>query len=224
MTIKKEILYPIFLECIEYTSDTFWENVFEDLAYGKTPYGTYLNKSFLCCNYKNKEFSYKIERKDPKVLYDDVYNLLAKKLCLLSVRDKLNKKIDFNNIEEEIKQTRESWVNIRKKNIKDLLIENFVINMKTKYSLTVKQSRKLMSDIFIAMIFKVITVKDINYKDGSIISIDGISFNEKEYNFDKDIYDVENEYRKCILVDKTVISENWDKYLSNLQKIANKNK
>ena len=224
MTIKKEILYPIFLECIEYTSDTFWENVFEDLAYGKTPYGTYLNKSFLCCNYKNKEFSYKIERKDPKVLYDDVYNLLAKKLCLLSVRDKLNKKIDFNNIEEEIKQTRESWVNIRKKNIKDLLIENFVINMKTKHSLTVKQSRKLMSDIFIGMIFKVITVKDINYKDGSIISIDGISFNEKEYNFDKDIYDVENEYRKCILVDKTFISENWDKYLLNLQKIANKNK
>lgn len=222
MTIKKEILYPIFLECLQYTTDTFWENVFEDLAYGKTPYGTYINKSFLCCNYKNKEFSYKIERKDPKVLYDDVYGLLAKKLCLLSVRDKLNKKIDFNNIEEEIKQTRESWTNIRKKNIKDLLIENFVINMKTKYSLNVKKSRKLMSDIFIAMIFKVITVKDINYKDGNITSIDGITFSENEYNFHKDIYDLENDYRKCILVDKPLISENWDKYLYNLQKIANK--
>ena len=222
MTIKKEILYPMFLECIQYTSDTFWENVFEDLAYGKTPYGTYLNKSFLCCNYKNKEFSYKIERKDPKVLYDDVYNLLAKKLCLLSVRDKLNKKIDFNNIEEEIKQTRENWTNIRKKNIKDLLIENFVINMQKEYSLSVKQSRKLMSDIFIAMIFKIITVKDINYKDGVITSINGICFNQNEYNFDKDIYDVENEYRKCILVDKALISENWDKYLLNLLKIQNR--
>ena len=37
MPIKKEIIYPVFLECCEFSSDTFWANVFEDLAYGKTP-------------------------------------------------------------------------------------------------------------------------------------------------------------------------------------------
>ena len=85
MTGKKDILYPIFLECLQYTTDTFWENIFEDLAYGKTPYGTYINKNFLCCNYKNKEFSYKIEKKNADQLYNDVFNLLAKKLGLLSL-------------------------------------------------------------------------------------------------------------------------------------------
>jgi hypothetical protein len=220
MPVKKEILYPIFLECLQYTADSFWENVFEDLAYGKTPYGTYINKNFLCCNYKNKEFSYKIEKKDAELLYNDVYNLLVKKLGLMSIRDKLNKKIDFNNIEEDLILARKNWNNIRKKNIKDMLIENFVINMKNKYSLNVKQSRKLISSIFIGMIFKVISAKDINYENGEIISIDGFSFKDNEISIERDIYDMDNEYRKCILIDKTLMSDNWEKYLSNLQKLA----
>ena len=96
MPIKKEIVYPIFLECCQYTTDIFWENVFEDLSYGKTPYGTYITKDFLCCNYKDKEFSYKIEKnKDTEQLYNDIFNLLSKKLGLLSQRDKIKKKIDF---------------------------------------------------------------------------------------------------------------------------------
>ena len=75
--MKKEIIYPVFLECCQFTIDSFWENIFEDLAYGKTPYGTYINKDFLCCSYKDKEFSYKIERKDSEKLYKDIYNLLV---------------------------------------------------------------------------------------------------------------------------------------------------
>jgi len=220
MPVKKEILYPMFLECLKYTSDSFWENVFEDLAYGKTPYGTYINRSFLCCNYKNKEFSYKIEKKYPEQLHNDVYNLLVKKLGLMSIRDKLNKKINFNNIEEELKLSRKNWNNIRKKNIKDMLIENFVINMKNKYSLNIKQSRKLISSIFIGMIFKVITVKDIEYENGEITSIDGFNFKKNEILIERDIYDIDNEYRKCILIDKTLMSDNWEKYLANLKKLA----
>ena len=35
----------------------------------------------------------------------------------------------------------------------------------------------------------------------------------------KKVYKIENEYRKCILVDKTLMSENWEKYIINLQKL-----
>ena len=77
MTIKREIIYPFFIEASKFADDIFWENIFEDLAYGKTPYGSYISKDFLSCNYTNKEFSYKIERKDPHILYTEIYNLLV---------------------------------------------------------------------------------------------------------------------------------------------------
>ena len=78
-------------------------NIFEDLAYGKTPYGTYITKNFFCCSYKSKEISYRIEKKDPLILYTDLYNLLTKNLGILSRKDKLKKHIDFNETESRIK-------------------------------------------------------------------------------------------------------------------------
>jgi hypothetical protein len=220
MVIKKEILYPVFLECLQFANDFFWENIFEDLSYGKTPYGTYINKDFLCCNYKDKEFSYKIEKKEPEQLYKDIIFLLGKKVGILSLKDKNNKQIDFKNIENELKECRKNWSNIRKKNIKDLLIERYVLNMKDRYLLTFKQAQELLSHIFIGLVFKVISVKDIKYSDGVITSIDGITFENKKINMEKNIYDNEIEFRKCILIDKNEMSENWYKYISNLKKIV----
>ena len=154
MPLKKEIIYPIFLECCVYAEDSFWKNIFDDLAYGKTPYGTYINKDFLCCGYKDKEFSYKIEKIEPKKIYTDIYKLLTNKLGILSQKEKIKKRISFYQAEDRIKQSRQSWSDIRKKNIKDLLIERYVIDMKKKYLLTIKQSKYLLSVIFIAIVFK----------------------------------------------------------------------
>ncbi len=218
--MKKEILYPIFLECLKYINDGFWENIFEDLAYGRTPYGTYITKDTLCCNYKDKEFQYKIEKKNSEILYNEIYYLLHKKLGVLSLRDKANKQLDFQMIENEIKECRKSWSSIRKKNIKDLLIEKFVLDMKTKYSLTYLQTQKLLSGIYIGLIFKVILVKDIEYVGGKIISINGIKFSENNYEFEKNIYDNNIEFRKCIIIEKNEMSENWEKYIVNLKKLV----
>lgn len=220
MVIKKEILFPIFLECIKYTDDIFWENVFEDLSYGKTPYGTYISKNFFCCNYKDKGFNYKIEEdKDPQELYNDIYTLLVKKLCLLSQKDKIKKRLDFFNIEED-KDMKKTWSSIRKKNIKDLLIENYVISMKNKHYLTFKQARYLISIIYIGMIFKVITVKDIDYNDGKINNILGIEFKKKEIILLKDIYNIKLS-KSCILIEeKNLMSLNWTKYIDNLKKLV----
>jgi len=219
MTNKKDIIYPIFLECSQFITDKFWDNIFEDLAYGKAPYGTYISKGSLTCKYKDKEFIYKIEKKDPEILYNEVYVLLTKKLGLLSHQDKINKKIDFQNIEDEIKEGRKNWNSIRKKNIKDLLIENYVITMKNKYLLTIKQAKYLLSIIFIGMIFKIISVKDIEYRDGIITKIEGINFKKKEIILEKDIYDVKYNVSNILIDDKNLMSFNWEKYLEALKKI-----
>lgn len=219
MTIKKDIIYPVFLECCQFTTDAFWQNIFEDLAYGQTPYGTYINKDFLCCNYKDKEFSYKIDKKNPKKLFNDLFDILSNRFGLLSGFDKKQKKINFNNIQEELKCSRGKWSNIRKKNIKDLLIENYCIDMKKKYNLSTKQTRRLLYLIFIAIIFKVITVKDIDYQDGVIQNIDGIRFEQKEVIFDRELFNTETTFRKVVIVDKKLMSDNWGKYVTCIKKL-----
>lgn len=218
MVLKKEIIYPVFLECCQYADDAFWENVFEGLAYGKAPYGTYINKNFLCCSYKNKEFSYKIERKESDELYNDIYNLLTNKLGILSNKEKIKKRTDFNNTESRIKECRQEWGNIRKKNLKDLLVERYVVDMKNEHSLTIKQAKYLLSVLFIAIVFKVITSEDIEYSDGKIQNINGIEFSKKKIEIKRNIYDISIDFSPENFDNKKLMSENWDKYLNTLRK------
>ena len=217
MPVKKEILYPFFLECCQFAEDKFWESVFEDLAYGITPYGTYINKGFLCCNYKNKEFSYKIERKNPNVLYNDIYGLLSTKVGILSQKEKQKKRLDFHKVEKNIKNSRQKWSDIRKKNIKDLLIERYVIEMQQRHSLTLKQAKYLLAVVTLAIVFKIITAKDITYIDDKIQNIDGVKISQGKITIKRNIYDIDTS--PIVMVDqRETLSDNWEKYLKQLRK------
>lgn len=220
MVAQKEIVYPIFLDCCQYATDIFWESVFEDLAYGKTPYGTYISKDFLCCSYKRKEFSYKIEKKDPKRIYKDVYDLLTNKLGLLSQREKVKKRLEFHDMEESIKESRQTWTSIRKKSAKERLIEQYVIEMRKKHLLTIKQARYLLSIIFVAMMFKAITSKDIDYVDGKIQNINGIDFDKKQVILKRDIFEIQTTFAVQETDGKKYMADLWDKFLKDLRKTA----
>ena len=220
MTNKHDIIYPIFMECCHFTNDIFWGTIFENLAYGKTPYGTYISKDFLCCKYKKKEFSYKIERKPADIVYEEVYNLLTNKVGILSQQEKLKKKKNLIEIENTIKDSRKNWNDIKKKNLKEILIELYVINIKNKYSLTINQTKYLLSILYIAIIFKVITNKDIEYKDGIIRNIKGIDFVNKQIIIERDLYKLETIFAPNIVMDKKLMSDSWDKYLKDIKKIS----
>ena len=216
--IRREIIYPVFLECCQHTNDAYWESIFEDLAYGKPPYGTYISKGFLCCSYKKKEFSYKIEKKEAKIIFQEVHRLLTKKLGMLSHQEKVCQHQEVADMEEMVKNTRKTWKNIRKKNIKELFIELYVTRMRRKYSLTIKQARYLLSLIFIALIFKVITSKDIEYKNGKIENIQTINFSENKVSIKHDIYQTVESYPQKIVENNKLMSDNWKKYLKDLKK------
>lgn len=220
MPAKREIAYPVFLEACQYTEDAYWENIFEELAYGKAPYGTYISKDFLCCSYKRKEFSYKLEKKDAKTVFEDVYSLLTNKLGLLSQRERLDKRKAFSEYEDTIKDSRQTWTDIKKKNIKELLIELYVVRMKKKHSLSLKQSRHLLSIITVALCFKVLTGDDICYKDGQIASIEGIDFLNKQVVIKRDLYSLETSFAPNIMLDKKLMADSWDKYLKDLRKLS----
>lgn len=222
--IKRELIYPVLLECCQFTNDIFWRNIFEELAYGRTSYGIYISKNFICCSQKKKEFSYKIENKDPQVIFSELYNIFKNKVGIQSHQERLNNRKAFNELEDETKNNiKNNWNSIKKKNMKELLIELYVTKMKNKYFLTLEQARYLISIIYIGILFKVIIPKrDINYTNGEIINISGIEFDRKKVILNRDIYSVEigdtifssNEPQKQTMAD------NWHTYIKNLQKLS----
>lgn len=219
MPIKKEIIYPVFLECAKYTTDIFWENVFEYLAYGKPPYGTYISKDFICCSYKKKEFSYKIEKKDSKILYTELYELFTKKLGLFSQTEKLKKRQEISNLE---RTTRTNWNSIRKKNVKEMLIELYVQKVKNEYNLSLTQSKHLLSVINISLMLKIISSKDIIFNHGHIQEIDGIEFKSGKVFFNKDIFDLDADIvEEETFIKHKILSETWEKYKKILHKLNN---
>jgi hypothetical protein len=213
-----ELQYPIFLNASQYATDTFWKYIFEDLAYGRTPYGTYITKDFLCCNYKGKEFSYKIDvSKSGEQLYNELYNILFNKFGLLSIEDKQVLRTKFEKTRDSVPLTNSTWASIKKKNIKQLLIENFVIEMKQIYSLTTVDTKKLLSYIATGIIFKTISNEDIDFQSGKIINISGFNFEKGKYSIPKTLFDFDSA-QPISTNPKKKLSDIWEKYLANYKK------
>jgi len=189
MPVKRDIIYPIFLKTIQYTEDTFWKDTFENLSYSICPSGSYINKGFICSNIKGKEFVYKFIDKDPQIIYENVYKLLKEKLNIMSRNERNVLLKEFDEVEQNIKKIRQgSWVDIKKKSIKDILFQNYVIHMKQEFNLSNYQIKKLYNVINLCIVLKSISNNDIIYKDGEIVSINGIQFSNGSYELDIDIY------------------------------------
>lgn len=179
---KFELLYPIFLMCLNFIEDNYWKVVYEDLSHGKCPYGLYIKNDYLCCNYKNKKFNYKIEDKDPHIFYTETFDLLKNKFGLLSNSDKETDKSKFLLHQQELlENTYDDWNNIKKKNIKLLFIEQYIIENQKKYNLSRSDCQKLLNIVLLGVLLKTITSNDIVFVDKKIKKIEGISFKQNKF-------------------------------------------
>ena len=106
--------------------------------------------------------------------------------------------------------------------MKELLIELYVSRMKIKYSLSIKQARYLFSVIMLGLVFKVITNDDIYYTDGAIRHIEGIDFIKKQVVITRGLYNFDVSFAPNIVMEKKLMSEEWEKYLKNLRKNCEK--
>lgn len=189
--MKKTIFYPIFIKCVSFIHDPFWRFIYEDLAYGKCPYGMYLQKNYLCCSLKNKEFSYKIENnKSCQEIYEETFKLMKFRVGLLSEKEKLIQK--EKALRTRVVLLKDDWSNIKKKMIRDTLLENFVLSKKMKFDLSMNVSKKVLSNLIIGLMFKTLNSKDIVYSNGFIQDIHGFHFQPKKVIISKNIYQNKN--------------------------------
>lgn len=189
MPIKRDVIYPIFLKCIPYTEDSFWKDTFEELSYGNCYQGSYINKGFICSNIKGKEFVYKFIDKEPEKIYNDISKLLKERLNIMSKNDRKILINEFEEVEKKLKNTKNiDWNDIKKKSLKDILFQNYLIEMKKTYELRDIQLKRLYNSINLGLMLKSIKNYDIIYENGKIIEINGISFSKGKYKIEIDIY------------------------------------
>jgi|LauGreDrversion2_6_1035139.scaffolds.fasta_scaffold00703_6 hypothetical protein len=217
--MKKTIFYPIFIKCLAFINDPFWRFVYEDMAYGRCPYGLYLQKNYLCCSIKNKEFSYKIEpEKNPEEIYNETYSLLKQRVGLLSEKEKLaQREKAFRN---RLTNKKDEWVSVKKKMIRDTLLENFVLQKSNNFDLSVNVAKKILSLLIIGLMFKTLNSKDIFYSNGFIQDINGFVFQPKKVFITKNIYS--NKTLKSTEEDNSTIklmNSYWPQYLSDMMAV-----
>ena len=168
----KEIIYPHFLRCCQETEDLYWKYIFEDLSYGRAPYGVYFTKGFMCCGFKGKEFSYRVDPNIPvPQLFKEVKTILKSKLGIQSSSDILSSREKFEKTSERLALNEcNDWNLIKKKEVKCLLLENFIISQSK--SLNRMQQKKLLSSLMLAIQLKIINNEDININEGRVVEID----------------------------------------------------
>lgn len=173
--MSQEILYPVFIDISTQIEDVFWKSILVDLSYGICPKGSFISKGNLCCYKKAEKI---LKNIDSFVLnVNDVILFLKQNTSLRSQKEK-NKVLEelkkYNNMEDIT-----NWTSIKKKSLKDVLIERYILSIYKKYVLNYEQISSIKSDLLLAIAFKHIKPTDIFIKDGEISEINGISFSEQ---------------------------------------------
>lgn len=211
--MPRELIYPCFLSCLEFTEDEYWKNIFEDLSFGVTPQGTYITKNYIISNVKNREFTYKIKTDiESETIFIDIYTLFSEKLGLKSV----NELEDYKNSIDSSEVIFSSWNSIKKKSIRDSIIMNYVSDRTIEYNLSPITAYRLLNMINLRLMLKFITTKDIHYDNGVIHMIDGIDYSENSFVFSKitDFASNPVEYHK----NKVNLNDIWQKMIETLEK------
>jgi hypothetical protein len=167
----KEIIYPHFLHCCQETEDLYWKYIFEDLSYGRAPYGVYFTKGFMCCGFKGKEFSYRVDPHIPvPQLFKEVKTILNVKLGIKSSSDILSTREKFEKTSERLALHEcNDWTLLKKKEVRGLLLENFIISQNKNFN-RIKQKR-LLSSLMLAIQLKIINNEDISIYHGRVTEI-----------------------------------------------------
>lgn len=146
-----------YLFCCQFTTNDKVLDLLEDLAMKR-----------LKCPLNNKIKNYG----------DDYHKLYLDVLKCFKLKDTTN-----NPESQNIK----TWSSIRKKVLKDLIIKNFIIEVKYKYNFDETTTKNLKRDLMVGINFKNINDKNIVIKDNKIIEIVGLNLSTNSYSWDYDV-------------------------------------
>ena len=207
---KYKIINPIFEHCIELIDDPYWKSIFTKAVTGKLPTGF---------SYKDGHLIYKRGNKVKKTLLSGTpieiltccLDFFRENGGLYSDIDKEKDLIDRSNV---VTFYQKSWGEISKNTtLKKLLINSYIRSITNK-----DEYEYLKTLVNMGMIVGIISDNDIEYKDGNIVSINGIIKENNKWIL------VDNGKRKKLSSNKVKTKTNtmdyyslWYKYIMGLR-------
>jgi len=144
----KPIINPIFEKCASLTEDRFWQSIFMDCARGKFPRG-FTFKNNLLTHKKGSRLTTLEISNSPTDVYSVTMNFFQATAGIMSVKDrqKLQQREEEKLLEEMEKDVDIEWSQIRKENLKEVLITEFIADVSNRMNFNEEEKRELTTTI-----------------------------------------------------------------------------
>ncbi len=178
------VIYPEFLECQDFTLDQYWKDIFYMCACNKFPKGVSYDDQQRTI-YIRIQTTGKPKRditdlpQDSNEIFGVMTDLFRDKLGMRSPRDLCIQKEEL----EEARKSKEinldcEWRKLKPRYQRDLMIMNYVIDLKGEYSLSHKEARQLLSTIKVGFQMKKLSPNDVDYIDRRIRGMKGLEYDK----------------------------------------------
>lgn len=223
--IIKPIINPIFEKCASLTEDKFWQVIFMECARGKFPRGFTFKNNLLTHKKGNKLTCLELNN-SPTEVFIATINFFQTVAGIMSNSDRQKlQKQEEEKIIEQMDEEEITWKQIRKENLKDILLNEFVCDMCQKMDFNQDEKKELITTIKKGIMLKCFNADNIIMEDGKIVEIDGLIYNEKtrEYEIDQSYMKKYGRKESSLGIEKDDqkididFLEMWRKYLESLE-------
>jgi hypothetical protein len=188
--------FPQFAEYLDFTVDPYWCKIFENCSKGKFPKRSGFDETrgdFGSVWLRDKEMHWYRLLGESETDYLELKKLFKDYLKLKSIQDRSETRDQFNRLKKELdKSYTGDWKNIKRKNIRDSLIRQYILRLKGEYDLAVNDTIKLSKEIRQCILFGWITPDHIEYS-GETRRIENIT----SLKYEDDVFIVEKAKTKC---------------------------
>ena len=184
------LIYPLFFECVEYTLDPFWKEIFYNCSCNRFPRNLIYNSKenafririgIAGCKTKNEIIAISSDTID---IFKTMMIIFREKLGLYSPRDLQTQTQELEDIKEQNRVNLAcEWKKLKPRSLRDELIMNYVGDLKKGYQLNDKETKNLLTTIQLGFQYKKIIADNVDYNNGVINDITGLVFCSEERKF-----------------------------------------
>lgn len=174
---EKEIVNPIFLKAMEYSTDEMWREIFYTAAYGKLPKGFIYKDNSIIHKVKSRTFRLEVPY-DPQEAYIKCQEFFQQKGGIFSNRDYETVPTSVQDDKGPVEYT---WNEIKRRKMRDVLFYNYVKDMSRQYSLN-SQERRQLEDMINILNFMDIPASEVVINDNKIVDLKCLEFcNDRKF-------------------------------------------